>query len=394
MVYAVDGPAVSADALASAALLSGMSGKEPVLYQRVPGKATSWTPSAESCLEFGAAYAWTVRAEGGSGTSEWSEIQLFRIGSKPTAAEVRKALGTLEAYLAREDASAEVLRSGLADLLPGEEVQRRSASDGDGEPPLPSQPGASAWGGKGQVFSGITVQNVGEVSANVTVTYSNGVTGTVELPSAGLVSRVEGPPGVDGEGGVALVTLNNMQSGLHMASYYGENLVYSIQNSAVETDTVIVNYQGNVEVDGKVTSENIPAGSAGVRKLSTHAGPPAGSSIATTIPDVRSGDQAFVWALLQLSNPNSPTADCLIDAFTVVDSQTRSQSLAAVVLPNEQDLGQLVVQDAITFPATAPTSSIEAQWSGSCDVANAWLLVEVLSSGHSTPDPPGLRKEG
>jgi hypothetical protein len=381
MVYAVDGPALSADALASAALLSGVSAKEPVLHQRVPGKATSWTPSAESCLEYGAGYAWTVRAEGGSGTSEWSEIQLFRIGSKPTAAEVRQALGTLEAYLAGEEAAAEVQRSGLEDLLPSEETQRQSPSRGDGGQPLPNQPGASAWRETGQFYSGFAVQNVGGDSATVEIIFSDGVSETLPFPSAGLVSKVEGPPGVDGEGGAALVTLNNMQSGLHMASYYGANLVYAIQNSGVDTDSVRVNYWGNVDVDGKVTSKNIPAGSAGVRKFSTQEGPPAGSSIATTIPDVRSGDQAFAWALLQLSNPNSPTADCLIDAFTVVDAQTRSQSLAAVVFPKEQDLGQLVVQDAFTFPATAPTSSIEALWSGSCDVANAWLLVEVLGSG-------------
>jgi hypothetical protein len=62
-------------------------GGEPELQldQRLPGSATSWTPSLESCLERGGRYAWSVRAEGARDASEWSTPRLFAVVAQGVA---------------------------------------------------------------------------------------------------------------------------------------------------------------------------------------------------------------------------------------------------------------------------------------------------------------------
>jgi hypothetical protein len=50
----------------------------PSLRVEIPTAAIAWTPSGDSCMESGGAYAWRVRA-GGSTTGEWSPLRLFRI---------------------------------------------------------------------------------------------------------------------------------------------------------------------------------------------------------------------------------------------------------------------------------------------------------------------------
>ena len=72
-----------------------------VLYTRVPGGASSWTPSLEQCLVAGAGYVWFVRAvfDGEAGeASEWSEPMLFEVAAAPTADELERAIEVLRRW--------------------------------------------------------------------------------------------------------------------------------------------------------------------------------------------------------------------------------------------------------------------------------------------------------
>ncbi|MEJ2190005.1 MAG: hypothetical protein P8Y93_11470 [Acidobacteriota bacterium] len=77
---------------------------DEVLYARMPGRATTWTPSLEQCLEPGGAYAWFVRAvvaeesEEKAAGSGWSTPRFFAISPRPSAAELDEALNVLRRY--------------------------------------------------------------------------------------------------------------------------------------------------------------------------------------------------------------------------------------------------------------------------------------------------------
>ena len=58
---------------------------EPVLRERLPGGALSWTPSMARCLSPGARYAWLVRSHGEDAVSNWSEPRLFQVAAGPSA---------------------------------------------------------------------------------------------------------------------------------------------------------------------------------------------------------------------------------------------------------------------------------------------------------------------
>ena len=73
-----------------------------VLFVRLPGGVTSWTPEVSDCLAPGGRYAWFVRAvldeETGEAT-EWSAPLLFTIPATPSLVEVEKALEVLLRYV-------------------------------------------------------------------------------------------------------------------------------------------------------------------------------------------------------------------------------------------------------------------------------------------------------
>lgn len=73
---------------------------EPILKQAIPGSASSWTPSLESCLERGGQYAWSVRAVGKNGASEWSALSLFEVAGGPSEAAFEAALEIVQQYIA------------------------------------------------------------------------------------------------------------------------------------------------------------------------------------------------------------------------------------------------------------------------------------------------------
>lgn len=110
-------------------------GAEAVRRVRIPGQASSWTPSREECLESGDLYGWTVRAVGAAvvpGPGEapetaWSEVNLFRVAGAPSAGEIEEAIEVLRRYLASKgEAASEGDRGGPPD-----------AAEPDGRPQLP-----------------------------------------------------------------------------------------------------------------------------------------------------------------------------------------------------------------------------------------------------------------
>ena len=66
-----------------------------VLRQRIDGRAGSWTPTLDRCLERGGRYAWSLRARSGEAVSAWSAPALFRVAPGPGAAELEAALAVL-----------------------------------------------------------------------------------------------------------------------------------------------------------------------------------------------------------------------------------------------------------------------------------------------------------
>ena len=54
---------------------------QPVLRQTFTGSASSGTPSLDRCLERSGQYAWSVRAIGKKGDTDWSTPSLFQVAS-------------------------------------------------------------------------------------------------------------------------------------------------------------------------------------------------------------------------------------------------------------------------------------------------------------------------
>ena len=79
---------------------SGIVAAEPVLSQRLPSLASSWTPSASECLRRGKSYVWSVRWVGDSEPSEWAEARFFSVPAAPSDAELQAALEVLRAHYA------------------------------------------------------------------------------------------------------------------------------------------------------------------------------------------------------------------------------------------------------------------------------------------------------
>ena len=77
---------------------AGEADSKPVRRVALPGNVGSWTPPLAECLERGASFAWSVRAEHPEGEHAWSEAGLFNIAAAPSLEEVEAALAVLERY--------------------------------------------------------------------------------------------------------------------------------------------------------------------------------------------------------------------------------------------------------------------------------------------------------
>jgi len=78
----------------------GEDGEEaqPVLHETFAGSASSWTPSLDHCLERGGQYAWSVRARGREGSSDWSPPSLFEVAAGPSQEDFEAALAVMQQY--------------------------------------------------------------------------------------------------------------------------------------------------------------------------------------------------------------------------------------------------------------------------------------------------------
>ena len=96
-----------------------LSRDQEVLYTRVVGNATAWTPDLERCFFPGGSYVWFVRAafdeEGSPEAGEWSQGLFFSVAAAPSAAQVEQALDVLRRYLEQGDGEANELGALLSD---------------------------------------------------------------------------------------------------------------------------------------------------------------------------------------------------------------------------------------------------------------------------------------
>ena len=108
------------DGVGPSAVTSTELGPEAeVLYVRVPGGATSWTPALDQCLGSGGSYVWFVRAVfedevGEEIPGDWSDGLFFAVPGVPSSEEVANALRVLGRYVG-EDVPADAERNESAD---------------------------------------------------------------------------------------------------------------------------------------------------------------------------------------------------------------------------------------------------------------------------------------
>lgn len=82
-----------------------LTDEREVLYTRVPGGATSWSPSSEQCFQPGRDYVWFVRAvtemadDQLISATEWSRARYFTIPAAPSVEQVAQALEVLQLYV-------------------------------------------------------------------------------------------------------------------------------------------------------------------------------------------------------------------------------------------------------------------------------------------------------
>ena len=107
-----------------------LTAETEVLYSRVAGGATSWTPSADRCSAPGGRYVWFVRAVNELAgdqvieASEWSAGRYFMVPAAPSVDEVARALEVLQRYVA-QGGDAQVIGSASAPSSVGPRRPRR-----------------------------------------------------------------------------------------------------------------------------------------------------------------------------------------------------------------------------------------------------------------------------
>ncbi len=75
----------------------GSPAARPEVEKSLPAGAGGWT--LDRCLEPGGRYAWSVRAVTGERDAGWSEARMFRVGARPSIAELEEALAVVRRYL-------------------------------------------------------------------------------------------------------------------------------------------------------------------------------------------------------------------------------------------------------------------------------------------------------
>lgn len=137
----------------------------PVLEQRLPAGAVSWTPSAERCLEPGRRFAWFVRSVTGATPGDWSEGILFRVVETGSA---RGGDGAMARPVRRARESAEAGRE-----APRSETRRREPAESPGAAPrAPSPAPAHSAASRATASDGPLFSVAGDLSTTGDYTYA------------------------------------------------------------------------------------------------------------------------------------------------------------------------------------------------------------------------------
>jgi hypothetical protein len=129
----------------------------PALMVRIPGAASSWTPSLEDCLAPGRRYVWFVRAVGPAGAGEWSEGRMFEVVEGQVIREVEQALAALKELTGEADDEVPEATSGGEESRDTEAIALSVAEKAD----FPAAPGT----GVEIAESSITIGGVEVVTA-------------------------------------------------------------------------------------------------------------------------------------------------------------------------------------------------------------------------------------
>ena len=124
--------------------LSHLAEAELVLFERLPGATSSWTPSLDRCLQPGERYAWSVRSvqenAGGdaSDSTGWSPPRFLEVSRGPSFQEVDAAIEVLLRH--RETEYGESQSSDERSSAPGGRSNDRSRAARERATPLARAP--------------------------------------------------------------------------------------------------------------------------------------------------------------------------------------------------------------------------------------------------------------
>jgi hypothetical protein len=264
-------------------------GDTQVLYARVPGGATSWTPALDQCLAPGGSYVWFVRAvfddeAGEEVPGDWSDGLFFAVSAVPSSEEVAEALRVLRRYVG-DDAT--VLDEPDGVTTPGSPTVSRAA-------PTHPSPSPKAVPSAKTAIRGALSDPSGE---------AYGVVGVVSSPEgAGLgAANLAGGPDLvlDGSSSGEADTFLT-QSSLSRPSDGDE--LFALFNPGAGTLSLEVegvlfgNGSGLIDVNAAALGGLGPAGWANKEELATAGAIPVHWDNLTDIPpDLADGDQDTVY---------------------------------------------------------------------------------------------------
>lgn len=153
----------------------GLEAAQPHLMKELPGSVESFTPALASCPRYGGRYAWSVRAIGHAGPSEWAPLRLFEVGS------VTDATGSLDdAVTPTEEA---LLTTEAAPVLGAQGVDQGAGA------PTPPRNGFVDLSVEGAIEAGF-FQGSGALLTNVTAAavICSGCVGSTDIGSSAVGS--------------------------------------------------------------------------------------------------------------------------------------------------------------------------------------------------------------
>jgi len=166
-----------------------LSADREVLYAKVLGSASGWTPPLERCFNPGGSYVWFVRAVsdeyGVQEAGDWSQGLYFSLAAVPSAEEVERALEVLRRYVGENGFDLDTVER----AAPGTRGTARTARQ-KGEA---RRPGAPKDGGRSVLTGPAAIK--GEMPDPAGETY--GVTGVSDSPDGAGIGAANTAGGAD-----------------------------------------------------------------------------------------------------------------------------------------------------------------------------------------------------